>query len=551
MIKNKTADNKKYNEFMNWDNLLLLLRQSSFGQVKNIGGIRGSSPADSEGLVGSSPANLNGIQSAESVNAGDEGLAGDYQRILLSASFRRLQDKTQVFPLDSSDFVRTRLTHSLEVSSLAKRLGEMVGRLLGDMADQFVTPTSSQKAIISDLLLCAGLIHDIGNPPFGHYGETTIRLWFRQHLPKLTFKGCPLISVLSAAMREDLYNFDGNAQGLRVLTKLHFSAEGWGLNLPFSLLHILMKYPVSSLEVNSAAADITRHKLGYFMAEKDIFSKLINNLGTGIKVGRGVNLAESEAASDNQLTFLANMAIPRACRHPLTFLLEAADDIAYRTADIEDAFKKNKFNFDLLYKELRNFNSKNKYGYSEEQCDGYTELVKRLQMERRLASARKLPESDLYALQKWLDFLRDVLAKTVAKNFVVNYMAIMSGQWQSELSTGTIADPVLSALGAIAYKYVFHSRQIIKLELAANSIIGGLLDLFVPACVNFDTEEALDPVQKRLIDIISDNYIQCYRRCSRGRPESEKLYLRLLLVTDYISGMTDGYAKNLLNQLRG
>ncbi|MCC8098229.1 MAG: dNTP triphosphohydrolase [Eubacterium sp.] len=144
----------------------------------------------------------------------------DYHRIIGSASFRRLQDKTQVFPLDKSDFVRTRLTHSLEVSSFGKSLGQSVSKIiLRDGLDEGFKLEYSHD--ISDILSCGGLIHDIGNPPFGHFGETVIRKWFKDNLSELEYRGNKLTELLEPQMLEDFYNYEGNAQGLRLVTKLH------------------------------------------------------------------------------------------------------------------------------------------------------------------------------------------------------------------------------------------------------------------------------------------------------------------------------------------
>ena len=170
----------------------------------------------------------------------------DYHRIIGSASFRRLQDKTQVFPLDKSDFIRTRLTHSLEVSSFAKSLGQNVSqKILQEVKDPEFLP--EYQADMCDILQCAGLLHDIGNPPFGHFGEVVIRDWFKEHLSQLTFKGRMLSQILTAQMQQDFYQFEGNTQALRLVSKLHYLVDEHGMNLTIGLLGTIIKYPVSSL----------------------------------------------------------------------------------------------------------------------------------------------------------------------------------------------------------------------------------------------------------------------------------------------------------------
>ena len=246
----------------------------------------------------------------------------DYHRIIGSASFRRLQDKTQVFPLDQSDFIRTRLTHSLEVSSLGKSLGQNIGEYLitSEKDEDF---TWKQKEDICSILQCAGLIHDIGNPPFGHFGESAIREWFKRNIPTMMFKGVPVEKLLSEQQKQDFYNFEGNAQALRLVTKLHYLVDEHGMNLTYALLNTIVKYPVSSMEIDKTTGNIKDKKMGYYYADKEIFEAVVKDTGTEGK------------------------------RHPLTYILEAADDIAYRTADIEDAYVKGFLSFHKLKEELR------------------------------------------------------------------------------------------------------------------------------------------------------------------------------------------------------
>lgn len=246
----------------------------------------------------------------------------DYHRIICSASFRRLQDKTQVFPLDKSDFVRTRLTHSLEVSSFAKSLGQTAFQyLIDNNLDEDITAETKDK--VCSILECAGLLHDIGNPPFGHFGEDSIRNWFKLNLPKIKFDDTALCEYLDEHMKNDLLYFEGNAQALRLLTKLHYLVDENGMHLTYALLNTLIKYPISSCEIDKHSGDIKTKKMGYYLAEKELFEDITSSTG----------------AVD--------------CRYPLTYLLEAADDIAYLTADIEDAVKKGFLSYNQLLEELR------------------------------------------------------------------------------------------------------------------------------------------------------------------------------------------------------
>ncbi len=409
----------------------------------------------------------------------------DYHRIIGSASFRRLQDKTQVFPLDKSDFVRTRLTHSLEVSSFGKSLGKSVSKIiLRDNKDKDFLPEYSHD--ICDILSCGGLIHDIGNPPFGHFGETVIRKWFKDNLPRLEYKGRSISEILEPQMLEDFYNYEGNAQGLRLVTKLHHVVDEHGMNLTKGLLSSVIKYPVSSLEIDKGCG--YKKKLGYFYADRETFE-----------------------------------AVDRCCktegkRNPLVYLLEAADDIAYKTADIEDAYKKGLIDSRILKAEL------GKKHEGRIKGDSYNDLQRFI-----------------------VEIQRDALEDT-AEAFGENYSEIMSGEFEGTLLDRCPSGEILDRLGHIAYKYAFSSRQIYLMELGGRSILNSLLDIFVPAVT---APEKSDDISFKIYSLISENYKHIYEFYSEDKPENERLYLRLLLAADYISGMTDSFAKDLYCRLNG
>ena len=438
----------------------------------------------------------------------------DYHRIIGSASFRRLQDKTQVFPLDKSDFIRTRLTHSLEVSSFAKSLGQNVGeKIIRDNVD----PSFSvqDKEDICAILQCAGLIHDIGNPPFGHFGETVIQDWFKNNLNKLEFKGKKVNQVISSQMQEDFYHFEGNTQALRVVSKLHFLVDENGMNLTKALLGTIIKYPVSSLEIDKKSGDIRTKKMGYFYADREVFNKVQSTLTTNGK------------------------------RHPLTYLLEAADDIAYKTADIEDALKKGCITYTLLLDELK------KRMMANEENESFEGMISILERKYQKALDMKCEQLDIYAIQNWVVSIQGNMLFAASDSFINHYDEIMNGTYQKDLFDGTNVEKIMEALGDIAYQYAFISKPIYKLEIAAKSIIDFLLEQFVPAIIYYDTDIKISSVSQKLISLISEDYKRIYHYFSKDCNEEEKLYLRLLLVTDYICGMTDSYAKNLYQELNG
>lgn len=437
----------------------------------------------------------------------------DYHRIIGSASFRRLQDKTQVFPLDRSDFIRTRLTHSLEVSSFAKSLGQNISESIRkNVKDE--TFTAEHKLAVCDILQCAGLIHDIGNPPFGHFGETAIQDWFKRNLKRLEFEGEPIEELLGEQMVQDFYNFEGNTQAFRVVTKLHFLVDEHGMNLTKGLLGTIIKYPGSSLQITGKGGDVKHKKMGYFYADRENFQDVEQSTG--------------------------------ACgmRHPLAFILEAADDIAYCTADIEDAVKKGCITYEQLVEELKHYKS-------EEQSEKYKMVVSWLEERYQKALNKNYSHPDLYAVQNWVVSVQGQAIGGATHGFTSHYDEIMAGTYTKELVEETEINLLMKALKDIAYRYAFISKPILKLEIAAETIFNFLLDKFVDAAIYYDTDTKLKAVQEKMMSLVSDNYKNVYKIYAKGRPKEEKLYLRLLLVTDYICGMTDSYAKSLYQELNG
>ena len=436
----------------------------------------------------------------------------DYHRIIGSASFRRLQDKTQVFPLDKSDFIRTRLTHSLEVASLGKSLGQNIGEnILEHRKNSGFTPRMRED--VSHILECAGLIHDIGNPPFGHFGELAIREWFRLNLPRLSFRGRPVEDMLSEQMKQDFYHFEGNAQALRLVTRLHYLVDEHGMNLTYALLNTIIKYPVPSTGIDPHSGDIRKKKMGYYYADREIFEKITAATGTGNR------------------------------RHPLTFILEAADDLAYKTADIEDAFVKGFITYHTLEQELVGL-EKNYEGSSFRPLEKLHQLY-----ERGQKKCVDSPES--YAVKNWIVSAQGFLIGCATYGFASNYDAIMEGCFRHDLFCGTPGAPLMDLLGDMADRRVFSTRAIYKMELTESTILNFLMDRLVRAVLNYDTRENQDSVDSRVVALISDNYKNAYRLQSEGKSEAEKLYLRLLLVTDYVCGMTDSYAKRLYQEMNG
>ncbi|MEE3420155.1 MAG: deoxyguanosinetriphosphate triphosphohydrolase [Lachnospiraceae bacterium] len=431
----------------------------------------------------------------------------DSHRIIESASFRRLQDKTQVFPLDKSDFIRTRLTHSLEVASIGKSLAQNVGRsVLTSGLDPDFTP--DMVSSLCDVLECAGLIHDIGNPPFGHFGEEAIREWFRKNLAGVSYMGQSVVHFLSDEEREDLLHFEGNAQGLRLLTHLHFPVSDGGLNLTCAVLATAIKYPVSSLKMDPESSDIALHKMGYMASEADIVDRI--EYATGACY----------------------------CRTPMTFLLEAADDIAYATADIEDAFKKGFVTYEDLISDLREMSVKK-------------EMITNLDKLHDMARLTQVENADEYAIRRWLLDVQDLLISEATQSFMKDYANLMAGRRKKELISERTPKKLLMALKTIAYNRAFTTSSIFMTEIAANNMLTFLLDKMVPAALAYEPGTYPGLMEEKYLSLISADYKQVYEAATRGRPKEECAYHRLLLATDSISGMTDSHAADLVRDLRG
>lgn len=442
----------------------------------------------------------------------------DYHRIVGSASFRRLQDKAQVYPLRRGDFVRTRLTHSVEVSSFAGSLGDTIFSELIEKGIDGVDELVRENCI--DILECAGLVHDIGNPPFGHFGEFAIRQWFGENLRELKFCGESAEELLSSQMKADFLNFEGNAQALRVLTRLHLLMyPGKGMNLTYALLNSIIKYPVSSLKIDKNSGDIRTKKMGYFFSEQELFGEITEKTGAGEH------------------------------RYPLTFILEAADDLAYKTADIEDAAVKGYINYELIQRELCSERYRSMCKTPEEN----EELEKSIaSLERSFGTAHKFKMHDprLKAVQRWIVKVQSSLVYSASAAFCENYQAIMAGEFKGELFKSSPARVLMYALGDIAYRYAFRSNDVVKSELAESAAMKLLLDRIVGAALRFDTDD--ERIYDRdLVQVLSENYLELCRRSCEGKTKGEQCYYRLLFATDCISGMTDSYALEFYRKLQG
>lgn len=470
----------------------------------------------------------------------------DYNRIVSSAAFRRLQDKTQIFPLSKSDFVRTRLTHSIEVSTVAYQLGQMLTEnVKEDKKTEQARKELKQYPDIPSVLRCAGLIHDLGNPPFGHFGEETIGNWFRENLDKVRYKDKPLREWLTPQMAADLEHFEGNAQALRLLSKAQYGGD---INVSFAVISSLVKYPTTSLRFDNESDDIRLHKPGIYAAEEETFRKVAAEVGTILEDG----------------TY---------CRHPLTYLMEASDDIAYATSDLEDAYRKKFFNLDSFIR------------YYERELDRHPDEGQQLKKARELLERLKAerdgdPSHDAAAFSRWLYYVRRWLMYVVVWKFFHEYGKIMDGTYHQELFKGTFLELFLKIIKKGAMReFVYDKEDLAPTELSGRTILSFLLDGFVTAALYWDERYQKEPVldedgnpildehgnakvkkyspsqeDNKYLGLLSSAYKRDYElsRTKDGeKDERYDLYLRLLMVTDHISSMTDAYARDLYRRLRG
>ena len=412
----------------------------------------------------------------------------DFDRIIFSSAFRRLQDKTQVFPLARNDYVRTRLTHSLEVASVGRTLGTQVGAAL----IPHYGLDGVQSADFGAIVAAACLAHDIGNPPFGHSGEDAIRDWF-QH----TAHGQAALAPLSTVEREDMLNFEGNAQGFRVLTRLQNAANPGGLQLTYATLGAFSKYPCSSAQPRPAGA--AWRKFGFFQADAEGFAELADHLGL-IMVG----------AQQWQ-------------RHPLVYLVEAADDICYRIVDIEDAYRLRQLDY-------------------HEALALLAPLVDTADLETRLGAIATPKERIEYLRAKAIGLL---IQQTV-DCFLQHEPAMLNGDFHHELLACIPHAEPLALLRQRAAEQVYIAPSVIEISAAGFHVLATLLDAFVGA-VNAVAAQgsAAPPRQQMLLHLVPEQFIP------RKQPLANTPYLRLLGITDFVSGMTDSYAMSMYQTLQG
>lgn len=423
----------------------------------------------------------------------------DYDRSVFSSPVRRLQDKAQVWPLERNDFVRTRLTHSLEVSAVARGVARRVANELEARGE--IDPEQAHS--IQMIAATCGLLHDLGNPPFGHAGEEALQQWFKNKL----VPGSTLVKALASdsSYLQDFLRFDGNPQTFRLVAHLQMLADLSGLNLTAATLSALMKYTVASSETT----DIHPHsKPGYFATEAKLVAGIRELVGTG------------------------------AARHPLALLVEASDDIVYSAVDLEDGLRKGVLSWNRLQERL----------LAEEALIGplLDELQERSEeYVNRGSLGLRGKHRDEALVQIFRTYAITKNVEAAADAFLENYAAIMDGTFHSELLKVGNTSAFVRACKRVGRKDVYVAKSILRLEVLGRAVITDLCDLFWEGA-----ENAPDPPRgfgARLYGLLSSNYRTIFESQIRNGFPVE--YCRLQLVADYLSGMTDSFAADLHRQL--
>jgi dGTPase len=418
----------------------------------------------------------------------------DYDRIIFSSPFRRLQNKTQVFPLPGSIFVHNRLTHSLEVASVGRSLGNILGQRIAQAqrnpSDSF---SRFYRYELGFVVATACLAHDIGNPPFGHSGEEAISSFFRKSAHE------PFRQHLNEAQWTDLIHFEGNANAFRILTHQFSGRRAGGLGLTYTTLASIVKYPCESL-YGFSKTQVSRKKYGFFQSEKDTYQAVAQEL-------------EISSSNEKQMAYH---------RHPFVFLVEAADDICYQVIDLEDAHRLGIVHTEQAKQLLLHF--------FDPQGDG-AELQK---IHTTLQQVQDHNEQIAYLRARTIN----KLIEQCADIFWQNQEMILAGKFERSLIDGVDgqAKGAMEELRKLSVRYIYNERSVVEIEIAGYKVLGGLLEEFVWAVLHPDSRYT-----KKLLELIPGQFIY----------HGSDTFTRIQAVVDFVSGMTDLYAVELYRKLKG
>ena len=416
------------------------------------------------------------------------GFEVDYDRIIFSSAFRSLQDKTQVIPLSKTDFVHTRLTHSLEVSVVGRSLGRLVGKQLLEKYPHLKEVHGYHMNDFGAIVAAAALAHDIGNPPFGHSGEKAIGEYFK------TGNGQQFKGQLTDKEWQDLIDFEGNANGFSVVTGSRPGVEG-SLRLTYATLGAFMKYPKESLP-KKPTSNIADKKYGFFQQDKSFFKEVASELG----------LISNKSGDDVGFE-----------RHPLAYLVEAADDICYTIIDFEDGINlgliQEEFALEYLIKLVKN----------SIDSDKYKSLVTK---EDRISYLRALAIGSL---------INDAV-----KVFIDNEKLILEGKFPFALTDKSEFKAQMNDVIKISIKNIYQSKEVIEKEVVGYQVINTLLDKFSSAYNNkFDGKSS--NYDELILKLLPEKFVT----------EKMSLYERLMHICHFVSMLTDGKALQLFKIIQG
>ena len=442
----------------------------------------------------------------------------DYDRAIFSTPVRRMQDKTQVFPLDPNDSVRTRLTHSLEVSNIARNMARGIGDWLLDEKKEI---DSKQRDSIEIIATTCGLIHDLGNPPFGHAGEEAIQEWFQDKDKDKDFFKFKKWPENVEQLKEDFLKFEGNAQTIRLISKLQVLADFYGLNFTCATMSAACKYIAPSDKTDKTKTCHEKSKFGYFASEQDIVKKI-----------------QKETGTEN-------------VRNPITYIVEAADDIAFSVVDIEDGVRKGVINWDILkrileteFKKALKEHSKSNKGLLKKCFDGAERILGK---DKRVESVQQAGKPrDEAMVQAFRVHVIIESAKAIQEVFKANYEKIMDGDYHNELFKNSKAGALITACKKVGRKYIYRAKDNLKLELMGRRVIHDLMDIFWEGASKGSKEKK--GFARKIFDLTSENYRVVYEEAKSKKLFPDR-YCCMHLMADYICGMTDTFACTLHKRL--
>ena len=429
------------------------------------------------------------------------GFQRDFDRLIFSSAFRRLQNKTQVFPLPGTAFVHNRLTHSLEVASVGRSLGKMIGEHIstdykGNRDDVY----EFYRYELANVIAAGCLAHDIGNPAFGHSGEKAISAYFIDNKDAI-IDGQKLQSFFAEKEWSDLCAFEGNANALRILTHSFRGRFKGGFGLTYTTIASILKYPCDSTGTNKAFRH--RKKYGFFQTEQETFLKIVTDLNM---------IAESS----EPLVYK---------RHPFVYLVEAADDICYSIVDIEDAHR-----LGILQ--------------TSEVEAIFTDVMKRLSKKGDDVDKTLRYFGDIEDTNEGIAFLRarviNLLTNAATEVFMDHRNDILAGSFNN-----TLLDYINEQTGAlkrvqqISVEKIYGHDTVIQVEIAGFNVMSELLQMFIPALL----KQAPSHKEQKVLKLFPYQFT--------GFEDSESAYIKVMSALDYISGMTDEYATEMYRRLKG